>query len=117
MRTLQALLIVSVALAGVSACGGVPPPPLDNAESGIRAARELGADSDPQGKLHLSLAQEEFDNAKKLETSGDNERARYVLSKAEADADLALAEAREAQAHAKAQQVKDQITMIKNVQK
>jgi uncharacterized protein YqfA (UPF0365 family) len=116
MRTPVALLIFLVAVAGVSACGGVPPPTqhMANAEAGIRAAREVGAQGDPQGALHLSLAQEEFDRAKAMVGDGDNQRADYLLSKAEADADLALAEAREAQARAQAQQAKEQIKMLKN---
>jgi uncharacterized protein YqfA (UPF0365 family) len=85
-----------------------------NAEAGIRAAREVGAQTDPQGALHLSLAQEEFDKAKALVSDGDNKHADLVLSKAEADAELAMAEAREAQARAQAQQAKDQIKMLKN---
>ncbi len=85
-----------------------------NAEAGIRAAREVGAQSDPQGALHLGLAQEEFDKAKGLVNDGDNKTADLVLSKAEADAELALAEAREAQARAQAQQAKEQVKLLKN---
>lgn len=116
MRTPMALLIFSVTLAGVAACGGVPPPTqhMANVEAGIRAAREVGAQGDPQGALHLSLAQEEFDKARGMVNDGDNKRADFVLSKAEADADLALAEAREAHARAQAQQAKEQIKMLKN---
>jgi hypothetical protein len=116
MRTWKAFLVLSVALAGVEACGGVPPPTqhMANTEAGIRAAREVGAQSDPQGALHLSLAQEEFDKAKAMVNDNDNKRADFVLSKAEADAELALAEARESQARAQAQQAKDQIKALKN---
>jgi hypothetical protein len=99
----------------VSACGGAPPPPptMASAEAGIRAARELGAQSDPQGALHLSLAQEEVDKAKKLLTDGDAKSADLVLARAAADADLALAEARAAQSRAQTQQVVDQVKLLK----
>lgn len=114
-RSIEAVLVLSFALytfPGLVACGSAPPPPASvaSAEERIRNARELlGADADPQGRLHLSLAQEELDKAKKLITDGDGKSADLVLSRASVDADLALAEAREAQARAKAQQAQDQV--------
>lgn len=116
MRTPKTLSILSMTTVGIYACASVPPPTqhMANAEAGIRAAREVGAQNDPQGALHLSLAQEEFDRAKALVNDGDNKVADLVLSKAEADAELALAEARQAQARAQAQQAKDQIKMLKS---
>jgi hypothetical protein len=99
----------------LSACGGAPPPPptLANAEASIRAAHELGAQSDPQGALHLSLAQEEVDKAKKLYADKDPKNGDLALARAAADADLALAEAKEAQSRAQTQQVVDQVKLLK----
>src|ERR1700722_20834968 len=114
-RTLVSVVPVMVSLASlgvfVSACGGAPPPPptMASAEAGIRAARELGAQSDPQGALHLSLALEEVEKAKKLISDGDAKTADLVLARAAADADLALAEARAAQSRLQTQQVVDQV--------
>jgi hypothetical protein len=84
-----------------------------SAEAGIRAAQELGAQSDPQGALHLSLAQEELNQAKKLYNDGDAKNADLVLARASVDAELALAEARAAQSRAQTQQVLDQAKLIK----
>jgi hypothetical protein len=118
MRWIEAVLVLSLApftLVGLPACGSAPPPPttVANAEASIRAAREVGAQSDPQGALHLGLAQEELDKAKKLITDGDGKSADLVLARAAVDADLAMAEARAAQARAQAQQAQDQIKLLK----
>jgi len=80
------------------ACGGsFPPPtqPMADAESASRSAREVGADAQPAAKLQVKLADEQIAEAKVLITSGDNERASFVLLRARADAELALALARE----------------------
>jgi hypothetical protein len=118
MKRIETAIVLSALSFGalsLPACGGTPAPPptVANAEAGIRAARELGAPSDPQGALHLSLAQEELDKAKKFYTSGDPKNGDLVLGMASADADLALAEAKAAQSRAQTQQVLDQIKLIK----
>jgi hypothetical protein len=82
-----------------AACGGTPVPepkqPLADAESASRSAREVGADSQPAARLQVKLADEQITHAKALITSGDNERATYVLLRARADAELGLSLARE----------------------
>jgi hypothetical protein len=118
MRGIEAaavLFAVSFGAFSLPACGGtpVPPPTVANAEAGIRAARELGAPQDPQGALHLSLAQEELEKAKKLYTSGDPKNGDLVLGMAAADADLALAEAKAAQSRTQTQQIMDQAKLLK----
>ena len=60
------------------ACGSSLPPPSDrlsSAEAAARSARELGADKEPKAQLHLKLATEQIDQAKKLMADGDNKRA------------------------------------------
>jgi len=65
----------------------------------MRAAREIGAAQVPRAELHLRLAQEQVDKARKLAQDGDNEEAARLLNRAHADAELALALSREATAH------------------
>jgi hypothetical protein len=81
-------------------CASAPAPTeqLASAEASMRAARELGAQQVPKAELHLRLAQEQVEKAKKLAADGDNERAGMVLSRAHADAELALALTRESTA-------------------
>ena len=117
IRIESAVLASVLAFAALSlpACGGAPPlpPTVADAEGAIRTARELGAPTDPQGSLHLNLAQEELDKAKKLFSGGDPKNGDLQVARASADADLALAEARLAQSRAQTQQVMDQAKIIK----
>lgn len=109
-----ALSLTSIALA---ACGGSIPPPSDRlatAEAASRSARELGADREPKAALHLKLAQEQIDSAKKLMTDGDNKRADLVLQRASSDAELAVMLAKENNANSEAQKAKDRVTQLKS---
>jgi hypothetical protein len=89
-------------------CASAPAPTeqLASAEASMRAAREVGAQQVPKAELHLRLAQEQVDKAKKLAADGDNERAGMVLSRAHADAELALALTRESAAQHDLEQTK-----------
>ena len=92
-----------------SACASVPPPTekMTTAEAAIRGASELGAPKVPRAGLHLQLAQEQVDKAKRLMQDGYHAKAGLALQRAQADAELAIAiskentaieEAKEAQA-------------------
>jgi hypothetical protein len=92
-------MVIGATLFGLG-CGSaaIPTEKLTAAEASVRAAQEVGASSVPQAELHLKLAQEQVQMARKLSADGENERAAQVLLRAKADADLALALARDAQA-------------------
>jgi hypothetical protein len=93
-----------VALAQAGACASSPEPTerLVSAQAAMRAAQEVGANSNPQAQLHAQLAREELARAKKLINDGDNERAERLLLRATADAELAVAVTREGQSHQEA---------------
>ncbi|MEY4581538.1 MAG: hypothetical protein RL701_6241 [Pseudomonadota bacterium] len=80
-----------------SGCASSPQPTerLVSAQAAMRAAQEVGANGNPQAKLHAQLAREELERAKKLIEDGDNERAERLLLRATADAELAVAVTRE----------------------
>lgn len=84
------LLAVVVAATGIVAgCASVPLN-TETSTSGIRAAEEAGAAKVPQASLHLQLAKEELESARKLSGKGNKEEAESMLKRAEADADLAI---------------------------
>lgn len=93
-------LLFSIAVIGSAGCAVVPLPPyqLERSEASIRGAEEVGALNVPAARLHLQLAKDETETAKKMATSGD-ERAVLVMARAESDAELALGLAREATVH------------------
>ncbi len=73
----------------------MPTERLQSSAAAIRAAEEVGADRVPEAQLHLQLAKEQSDRAKKMiDNGGDRDEAKLVLARAESDANLALALAR-----------------------
>jgi hypothetical protein len=99
----------------VAACGSYPKPDarVSSSEGAIRGAQEAGAQGVPQANLHLKLAQEQRDKAMALIKEDENEKAEYLLMRAEADAELANSLAREAAAKAEAAQTADQVEQLK----
>jgi hypothetical protein len=88
-----------------AACGStaMPPPSMTEAQSSVRAAEAVGAESLPRGALHLKLARDGIEDAKRLIADDESEKAELVLERAEVDAELALALTHEAKARAEAQ--------------
>ena len=84
-----------------------------SAEAASRSARELGAEKEPKAALHLKLAQEQIDQAKKLMTDGDNKRADLVLQRANSDAELAVMLAKENAATTEATKAKEKVNSMK----
>lgn len=103
---------IVISLAG---CGGGYPEPrnqLTASEAALRAAEVAGAQNSPQSALHLKRAREQVDNAKALMQEGENERAEWVLRRAQADADLALSLAHEENQRKKAAEVKEELEQL-----
>lgn len=94
------------------ACGGGYPEPrnqLTESESAVRAAEVAGAQRSPQSALHLKRAREQIDSGRALMQEGENERAEWVLRRAQADADLALSLAAEETQRKKAAEAKEEL--------
>ena len=94
---MNARTLLSLVALAASGCATVqlPQQSLASSAASIRGAEELGAENVPEAKLHLQLARDQTEAARKLAANG-NERAPLVLARAQADADLALTLAREA---------------------
>jgi hypothetical protein len=99
MKTLKISLAVGALALGFG-CGGstMPTEKLASTEASLRAAQEVGAEKVPKAELHMRLAKEELDAARKKSQDGNGEEAERLLDRARADADLALALSREADA-------------------
>jgi hypothetical protein len=110
-------LAVALSLVGLaSGCGGGAPPSerLSSAEAAIRGAIELNANiSPPRAQLHLTLAQEQVDKAKRYMADGLNRRADLALRQAQADAELAIALARSEEMKQKADAARAKVDRIK----
>jgi hypothetical protein len=83
---------------GIVGCAGHAAPTEQVASSlaAVRGAEEIGAKNIPEAALHVELAEEQIERAKKLMQNGDNAKAEDVAVRAYQDAELAIAIAREA---------------------
>lgn len=101
---------------GLCACGGGYPEPrnqLTASEAALRAAEVAGAPNSPQSALHLKRAREQIDTGKGLIQEGENERAEWVLRRAQADAELALSLAIEDAQRKKATDAKEELEQLR----
>jgi hypothetical protein len=99
----------------LSACGGGYPEPRDQltaSEAALRAAEVGGAQNSPQSALHLKRAREQIEAGKGLIQEGENERAEWVLRRAQADAELALSLATEEVQRKKAAEAKQELEQL-----
>jgi hypothetical protein len=107
-------VMTALAVLGVAGCATMPIPAyqLERSEASIRGAEEVGALNVPAARLHLQLAKDETETAKKMATKGD-ERAVLVMARAESDAELALGLAREAAVHNDALRASDDLKTLR----
>jgi hypothetical protein len=114
MKTEIMLAAALGAFAGFG-CGSAAAPTerLTTAEAAIRGAMEVDATSLPRGALHLKLAQEQVDKAKRYIEDDMNQRADLALRRAQADAELAIALAREHEMKEKAKAAHQRLERLK----
>ena len=79
----------------------------------MRAAEVAGAPNDPQGALRVKKAGEAIAHAEKLIKEDENERASYVLERAQVDAELALALAQELTMRGEAEEAQREVAKLK----
>lgn len=113
VKRLVTQVLAAGALLGACASTGAPQERMAASQAAIRAAEEVGADKVPAAALHLQLAREQIEQAKKLMADGNNMRADSLLQRAEADAELALSLGKEAPLRTDAQEAIDKLQAIK----
>jgi hypothetical protein len=115
MSQFSSNLIVLTALFGAVACGGaaVPSSDLTAAKVAVRAAEVGGADGQPQPALQLKHARDQINSAEALIKEEENEKALWLLKRAQVDAELALAMAQEAVTVAQAKDALEQVERMK----
>jgi hypothetical protein len=77
---------------------------LGEVQSTVSAAEAIGARDQPKAALHLSLANDQVAEARRLAAEGDGEGATLLLDRARVDAELALQLARTEGEQAKARE-------------
>ncbi len=109
------LIVVAALAVAVTGCGSFPKPEarVTSSAGAIRGAEEAGAPAVPSATLYLKHAKDNREAALAAIKEGENEKADWLLMRAEADAELANALAREAAAKADTQKTADQVTELK----
>lgn len=97
MARISKLCAAPIAALFMFACSSGSPKPIAqiaSSEGAIRGANEAGAQSVPNAKLYVQMAQENRERALVLVEKDKNKQAEGLLMRSEADAELALAIAR-----------------------
>jgi len=88
-------IIVASGLSLVGCAGAqIAPEKFEESQASIRGAEEVGANDVPAAKLHLQLAKDQTEKAKKMSAAGDP-AAELMLARARSDAELAVVLSRE----------------------
>lgn len=97
------------------ACGGaaVPQEALTAAQADVKGAEVGGAAENPKAALHLKLAKDQIETAKKQIDDGDNEAAARTLDRAQVDAELALSLSKAAKAEGEASEASEQVGKLR----
>lgn len=108
--------VVSSTFLLVPACAatGLPQQQLMSTQGAIDSAEEIGADENPQAKLHLQFAREQITAAKQMMEDGDDVEAERMLDRATADADLALTLARTEQLRKESTEARTEVNELRN---
>jgi len=108
-------LMTSLAVLGLVGCTAVqiPADRLEHSQASIRGAEEVGANGVPAARLHLQLAKDQTDTAKKMAAAGDK-RSLLVLARAESDAELAIGLAREVAVHTDAERAAEDLKAVRD---
>ncbi len=113
-------LLIALACASAAGCmttgtqARLPPGRIAQAESAIQAAEEAGANTkNPSAALHLRMAREEADAAKRYAADHSDRRAETMLIRAVVDADLAKALAVDTTTRLEAQKLRDEVRSMR----
>jgi hypothetical protein len=113
MKIVYYMVLGGAVLSVACASTPVPADKLARSSASIRSAETVNAGQNPTSSTHLALARQEMAEAKANLKEGNNEKAGWLLLRAEADADAAMNLAREAQARAEAQQTMQSVQNLK----
>lgn len=105
-----------VALAGLSvgcAASSVPVVEVTRTDAALRAAEALEAERIPRAALHIKMARDQRETARRLVANGEEDEASAALDRATLDAELAVAIAKEEAARKNAQEIQARATSLR----
>ncbi len=111
---LSCFILGAALLAGGCASKQLPQQQLLDTNAAIDTAKEVDDGQTAAVDLHIKLAQDQLEIARKMLDEGEEERAKRMLDRAQADAEVALAKARAAENKAAATEAWSEISDLKN---
>lgn len=102
-----------VAFAAGCASSNMPVAELARAQAAIRAASEVNAERIPRAALHVKMARDQLDTAKRFIANDEGDLAAAALDRAELDAELAVMISREEQSRRKTEAIRERITNLR----
>lgn len=106
--------VLSLLVVGLVGCATVDlPTSVDNPGESIAASEELGVAENPEARLHLQMAKDNFARAERLIEKKRDKPAKLALMRANADAELALVLLRRDGAQDELREVQSQIDALR----
>jgi len=86
---------------------------LASTQAAVRSAREVGADRVPRAALHLAIAEDLVDTAKRFSADGQADSASAALQRATLDAELARLLTREEQSQTATDTIEQRVSTLR----
>lgn len=114
MRSWMAVPLVTLAaLAAGCAGSSTPVVELNRADAALRAAKEVNAQRIPRAALHIKMAEDQREVAKRFIANGEEDEASAALDRAALDAELAIGLAKEERARTNAEQIQGRAASLR----
>jgi hypothetical protein len=114
MRAWFAVPLVALAsLSAGCAASSTPVVELNRTDAALRAAHELGADRIPRAALHIKMAEDQRETARRFLANGEEDEASAALDRAASDAELAVALAKEQRAQRNAEEIQSRAASLR----
>jgi hypothetical protein len=112
MRAWIAVPIVAAFAAGCASTD-MPVAELARTQAAIRAASEVHAERIPRAALHVKMARDQLDTAKRYIANGEGDEASAALDRAELDAELAVMISKQEQSRQKTDAIRERIANLR----
>ena len=114
MRSWMAVPLVALAtLTTGCAASSTPVVELNRTDAALRAAQEVGAHRVPRAALHIKMAQDQREVARRFIANGEEDEASAALDRAVLDAELAVALAKEDRARKNADEIQGRAAALR----
>ena len=114
MRSWMAVPLVALGTFAAGCAGSsTPVVELNRTDAALRAAREVNAHRIPRAALHIKMAEDQREVARRFIANGEEDEASAALDRATLDAELAVALAKEERARKNADEIQSRASALR----